>query len=145
MTDTKLTSSYLRTLTRELRWRPLARRRLVVELSAHLDESAAELRAAGMTGDDAAAEAVRRLGDPESVVAACRLAGRHPRWNLRGRRLRSPAWLAVGAMSLVTAWAAELPQASGAKTTTSAIRARPGPGHHGRRPSWSAMPARRQR
>src|SRR5579859_6479371 len=112
----------LRALSRELRWRPLARRRLVSELAAHLEDSAADLRSAGWPADNAEAEAARRLGDPETVAAAFQAARTGP-WS-RARGLRSPAWIAAGAMTLVTAWAAEVPQASGAKTTASAAHAR---------------------
>lgn len=113
----------LRALSRELRWRPLARRRLMIELAAHLEDSAADLRAAGCSPDEAATEAARRLGDPEMVATAFRLLCPGARRKVTARRLRSPAWIAAGAMSLVTAWAAEVPQASGAKTTSSAAHA----------------------
>jgi hypothetical protein len=122
----------LRAMSRELRWRPLTRRRLLVELAAHLEDSAADLRADGCSADEAAGEAARRLGEPELVAASFRSL-RSDGWRkLPARRLRSPAWIAAGAMSVVTAWAAEVPQASGAKTTRSAVHAhrlpRPGGG-----------------
>ena len=111
----------LTALSRELRWRPLTRRRLVNELSQHLDDSAADLQQAGLEPDQALREAVRRLGDVEAIAGSVRSVGPAGRWGRRARRLRSPAWVAAGAMSLVTAWAAELPPASGAKATTSAL------------------------
>jgi hypothetical protein len=113
---------FLRALSRELCWRPLTRRRLLKELAQHLDDSAADLQAAGLSRDRALWEAVSRLGDVETIVASVQ-AGPGGRWARRIRRLRSPAWVVVGAMSLVTAWAAELPQASGAKATTSSTAA----------------------
>jgi hypothetical protein len=117
------TRRFLRALSRELRWRPLIRRRLVGELAQHLEDSMAHLRSTGMSSDEAIREALRRLGDAESVAGSAKCMGARPRWDRGVRRLRSPAWVAVGAMSLVTAWAAELPQASGAKTTTSSVPA----------------------
>ncbi len=140
--------SFLRALARELRWRPLARRRLLTELGQHLDDSAAELRAAGLPPDEALREALRRLGDVETIATSSRFAGGRRGWDKTVGRLRSPAWVAVGAMSLVTAWAAELPQASGAKATTSPAHVRHVARHSGTKPSKrspSARPARRSR
>ena len=91
------------------------------EITAHLDDTVAELQASGMTEPAAVQEALRRLGDAGAITSAFRkVRPDRARWVLR---LRSPAWVAVGAMSLVTAWAAELPQASGAKATTQALMA----------------------
>jgi HAAS domain-containing protein len=133
----------LKALSRELRRRPLSRRRLLFELAAHLEDSAADLRSTGWPADDAEAEAARRLGDPETVAAAFQAARSGAR--SRTRRLRSPAWIAAGAMSLVTAWAAEVPQASGAKPTTSAAHARRAPAHSRRELGRTAVTVMRQR
>lgn len=111
----------LRALSRELRWRPVTRRRLVKELAQHLDDSAAHLQEAGLSPDQALREAVNRLGDAQAIASSVRSVSHAGRWGRRARRLRSPAWVAAGAMSLVTAWAAELPPASGAKATTSSL------------------------
>jgi hypothetical protein len=111
---------FLRAVARELRWRPLTRRRLLRELDEHLNDSVAHLQAAGLSPDQALREALARLGEVEAIVSSVRSASLAGRWRRSVRRLRSPAWVAVGAMSLVTAWAAELPPASGAKTTASA-------------------------
>lgn len=113
---------FVRTLKRGLRCGPLKRRRVLREITAHLDDSVAELKASGMADPAAIQEALRRLGDVGTITSAFRrVRPERARWV---RRLRSPAWVAVGAMSLVTAWAAELPQASGAKATTPAAHAR---------------------
>jgi hypothetical protein len=138
--------SFLRALARELRWRPLARRRLLIELAQHLDDSAAELQASGLSPDAALREAIRRLGDVEAIASSFRSAIARGRWDRTVGRLRSPAWVAVGAMSLVTAWAAELPPASGAKATTTPAHVHRVPRHSGKEPNKrapSALPAER--
>jgi hypothetical protein len=114
---------FVRALRRELRGGPRARRRVVREVTAHLDDLVCELEGRGMARPAAVREALRRLGDAGTIAGAFREA-RPERERLAGlRRLRSPAWVAVGAMSLVTAWAAELPPASGAKAATPALPA----------------------
>jgi hypothetical protein len=112
-----LRQQYLRALKRELRWRVLARGRVVREIAAHVDDTVAELEAGGLDAAAAVEEALRRVGDVRTITTAFR----QMRPVRQRRRLRSPAWVAVGAMSLVTAWAAELPPASGAKATTAGI------------------------
>jgi len=109
---------FLNDLKRELRRGPLTRRRAVREITAHLDDAVNELMATGMTETAALAEALRRLGDVGTITSAFHelRPQRGRRWGVRG--LRSPAWVAVGAMSLVTALAAELPQTSGARAKT---------------------------
>jgi hypothetical protein len=111
---------FLSALKRGLRRGPLTRRRAVREITAHLDDAVSELTASGMTETAALAEALRRLGDVGTITSAFHelRPQRRRRWGVR--RLRSPAWVAVGAMSLVTALAAELPQASGARAKTPA-------------------------
>ncbi len=93
----------------------LERRRLIRELEHHLEDSVADLRDAGVPEDAAVRDAMARLGDVDAIVGAVR-ASRATR-SLSWRRVtRVPvAWIAVGAMSIVTLAAAELPQASGAK------------------------------
>jgi hypothetical protein len=111
-----------RKLRRGLRCGPLKRRRVLREITAHLDDTVAELQASGTAEPAAVQEALRRLGDPGTITSAFRkVRPERARWV---RPLRSPAWVAVGAMSLVTAWAAELPQASGAKATTPSTHSR---------------------
>jgi len=110
-------------LKRGLRCGPLKRRRALREIRAHLDDTVTELEARGMGEPAAVQEALRRLGDVGTITSAFReVRPMRRRWTAV-RRLRSPAWVVVGAMSLVTAWAAELPQASGAKATTQALSA----------------------
>jgi hypothetical protein len=110
---------FLSALKGELRCGPLRRRRVLAEIAAHLDDTVSDLEADGLDRAAAVTEALRRLGDVGTITAAFRATRR--RGARRPRvRLRSPAWVAVGAMSLVTAWAAELPQASRAKATTPA-------------------------
>ncbi len=108
---------FLSALKCGLRCGPLRRRRVVREIMAHLDDTVSELTACGMAEPAAVQEALRRLGDVGTVTSAFReVRPERRRWS--GLRwLRPPAWVAAGAMSLVTAWAAELPQASGAKAT----------------------------
>jgi hypothetical protein len=91
------------------------RRRLVRELEQHLEDCVAELKQAGLAEDAAVRDAMARLGDVEAIVGAVRAA--RPARSLSWRRAtRVPiAWIAVGAISIVTLAAAELPQASGAK------------------------------
>jgi hypothetical protein len=109
---------FLLALKRQLRGGPLARRRILREIAAHLDDIVAELKATGRSERAAVEEAVRRLGDVDTIAKAFREI--RP---VRGRpaKLRSPAWIAAAAMSLVTAWAADLPQASGAKASTQTL------------------------
>jgi hypothetical protein len=103
-------------LSAELRCGPLARRRIRKELVHHLDDEVADLCSCGLSMDDAVDVALRRMGDPKAIAAGFRAVQKPGRARRGARALRSPAWIAVGAMSLVTAWAAELPQASGATT-----------------------------
>jgi hypothetical protein len=91
------------------------------------------LKACGMVEPAAVQEALRRLGDVGTITSAFRKV--RPERAGWVRRVRSPAWVAVGAMSLVTAWAAELPQASGAKATTPTAHSR-----HLARPGYLARP-----
>jgi hypothetical protein len=94
-----------------------------------------ELRKTGVPEDEALADAMARLGDVDSIARAFR-AARSKRSLTWRRAARVPvAWLAVGAMSIVTLVAAELPQASGAKV--SEFRATPPP-HVTQRPEPSA-------
>jgi hypothetical protein len=93
----------------------LERRRFVREIEHHLDDSVAELTRDGLPEDEAVSDALARLGDVDAITGAFRVsrATRRRSWP---RAVRVPvAWLAVGAMSIVTLAAAELPQASGAK------------------------------
>lgn len=112
---------FLSALKRGLRCGPLRRRRVLREIAAHLDDTVSELTASGMAEPAAVQEALRRVGDVGAITSAFREVRPAPgRWSGM-RRLYAPAWVAVGAMSLVTAWVAELPQASGARPTTPAL------------------------
>lgn len=93
----------------------LERRRFVRELEHHLEDSVAELREAGVPVDAAVRDAMSRLGGVDAIVDAARAtrSTRSMSWRRAGRV--PIAWIAVGAMSIVTFAAAELPQASGAK------------------------------
>lgn len=106
---------FLNRLAAQLRCGPFARRRIVKELAHHIDDEVADLYSSGLSTDEAVEAALLRLGDPENIAAGFR-AARAPSRRFNARR--SPAWIAVAAMTLVTAWAAELPQASGAESTT---------------------------
>jgi hypothetical protein len=119
---------FVSALRHALRGGPLRRRRVAREITAHLDDTVTELKAGGMEEPAAVQEALRRIGDVDTIASAFRAVRSETRRRSRVRWLRSPAWVAVGAMSLVTALAAELPQASGAKPTATAlsvIHARP--------------------
>ena len=116
---------FLSALKRQLRCGWLTRRRVLREIAGHLDDLVAELEARGRSEGEAVEEALRRLGDVEMITSAfLEVRPERRRWSAV-RSLRSPAWIAVAAMSVVTAWAAELPQASGAKATPRALS----PGH----------------
>lgn len=68
-----------------------------------------------MPEDQAAADALARLGEVDAIARAFQ-ATRSTRPRSWREVARVPvAWIAVGAMSVVTLVAAELPQASGAK------------------------------
>ncbi len=101
----------------ELHRRPWSRRRLLSELNDHLDDAIADLRAGGLSERAATDQALERVGDPEAIGTAFRELRPERRFRARLSGLRSPAWLAVVVMSLVTALAAELPQVSGAKAS----------------------------
>jgi hypothetical protein len=105
----------LKAVAGDLRVGPLARRRILAELADHIDDAVDDLRGTGIPLEEAVEEAVRRLGDARAIADAFAVAHtRAPHWSgLRTRR--SLAWIAAAAMSVVTAWAAELPQTSGAK------------------------------
>ena len=115
MTDGDPRRRVLDAVAGELRVGPLARRRILAELADHLDDAVDDLRGAGVPRQEAIAEAVRRLGDPEAIADAFAVARVRAPLRSRLRARRSMAWIAAAAMSLVTAWAAELPPASGAK------------------------------
>lgn len=114
---------FVKALRRALRCGPVRRRRVMREVRAHLDDTVTELEASGMDETEAVQEALRRLGEVATITSAFREARTRRRGAPRGRSLRSPAWVAVGAMSLVTALAAELPQASGAKANAPSVHA----------------------
>jgi hypothetical protein len=131
---------FVSALKRGLRCGPLKRRRVIREITAHLDDTVSELEACGMPEAVAVQEAIRRVGDVGTITSAFRaVRPERGRWSAL-RRLRSPAWVAVGAMSLVTAGAAELPQASGAKARTPAV-----PAIHSRHVSRTSERERRRR
>lgn len=131
---------FLRTLQEELACGRLTRRRVLREIAEHLDDLVADLRAAGVPADAAVDEALRRMGEPEVIASAFSNLRSSTRTQRRIRALRSPAWVAVAAMSVVTAWAAELPPASGAKSAarpqafTSHAATRSTVARHARRP-----------
>lgn len=120
----------LRALARQLPGGPLRRRRVLTELADHIDDAVDDLCGSGLPREEAIEVAVRRLGDAETIAHTFDLTrartARRPRLRVR----HSLAWMMVAAMSLVTAVAAELPQASGAKPSTKVVAAassRPAP------------------
>lgn len=115
MTSADPRERLLDALAGELHGGPLARRRILTELADHIDDAVDDLRGSGVPREEAIEEAVKRLGDAETIANAfgasrARTAGRS-----RRRTRYSLAWIAVAAMAVVTAVAAELPQASGAR------------------------------
>lgn len=104
----------LRAVAAQLQVGPLARRRILAELAHHIDDAADDLSGLGVPRAQAVAQAVKRLGDAETIASAFRAVRTQAGWP-RLRLRHSLAWVAALAMSAVTAWAAELPQASGAK------------------------------
>lgn len=94
----------------------LYRRRIVGEVREHLDECVSDLEAGGLPHELATRQALDRIGGTDSIAEACRISRseRSPLWRrLAGVRI---AWVAVAAMCSVTAWAAELPGTSGARS-----------------------------
>jgi hypothetical protein len=65
--------------------------------------------------DEALGDAMVRLGEVDEIVGAFQAARSTRSRSWRGVARVPVAWIAVGAMSIVTLVAAELPQASGAK------------------------------
>jgi len=117
----------LRAVAGELRVGRLARRRIIAELADHIDDAVDDLCGSGVPREEATLEAVRRLGDAETIADT--FAVTHTRAAARSllRVRRSLAWMMVAAMSGVTAVAAELPQASGAKPPAKVLIVGAGP------------------
>ncbi len=110
-------AEFLASLTASLGGRWLERRRVVSELEHHLEDCVADLTQAGVPEEAAVRDAIARLGDVDTIVSAVRAtrSTRRLSWNSVTRV--AIAWIAVGAMSVVTLVAVELPQASSAKVT----------------------------
>lgn len=102
------------------------RRRVLRELEHHLEDCVADLREAGVPEDAAVRDAIARLGDVDTIVSAVRATRPTRRLSRPNLTRVAIAWIAVGAMSIVTFAAVELPQASGAK----AIRLQVAPSTH---------------
>lgn len=135
-------------LAGELHVGPLARRRILRELADHIDDAVDDLRSEGVLQEEALDEAVKRLGDAETIASA--FGALHTRTGGLLRPRHSLAWVAVAAMSLATALAAELPQASGAKPPAKAFapglrRQAPASRPSTRRPGARARTAARSR
>jgi hypothetical protein len=102
------------------------RRRIVRELEHHLEDCVADLEQAGVPEDAAIRDAMARLGDVDAIVGAVRATRSSRRLSWQSVTRVPIAWIAVGAMSIVTLAAAELPQVSGAQAT----RLQPAPATH---------------
>jgi hypothetical protein len=87
------------------------------ELAHHLEDCLVDLAQAGMPEEEAVREAIARLGQVDTIVSAVRSARSPRRLSWDGVTRVATAWLAVGAMSIVTFAAIELPEAPGAKAT----------------------------
>ena len=95
----------------------MERRRFLSELEHHLEDCVADLRQAGVPEEAAVRDALARLGDVGTIVSAARATRSTRRLSWQNVARVPIAWIAVGAMSIVTLAAVELPQASGAKVT----------------------------
>jgi hypothetical protein len=108
-------ADFLRSLRRSLPGGWLFRRRVICEIRQHLEDSIADTQAHGVPTEIAIRDALARLGEVE-LIAGSFHAAEADRLGFRRRLAALPtAWFAVIAMSGVTLWAIELPQASGAK------------------------------
>jgi hypothetical protein len=110
-------TEFLARVTESLGGGWLERRRVVSELEHHLEDCVADLREAGVPEEAAVRDAMARLGDVDTIVTAVRATRSTRRLSWPGITRVAIAWIAVGAMSIVTLAAVELPQASGAKVT----------------------------
>lgn len=124
MTSADPREGLLDALAGELHGGPRARRRILTELADHIDDAVDDLRGSGVSEAEAIEEAVKRLGDTETIANAFGASGARTAGRSRRRTRHRLAWIAVVAMSVVTAVAAELPQASGAKAPAKVARAR---------------------
>lgn len=116
MTNADPRENLLDALAGELHGGPLARRRILTELADHIDDAVDDLRGSGVPREEAIENAVKRLGDAETIANAFGASRARAASPSRRRTRHSLAWIAVVAMSVVTAVAAELPQASGARS-----------------------------
>jgi hypothetical protein len=110
-------AEFLARLTESLDGGWLERRRLLRELDHHLEDCVADLREAGVGEEAAVRDSIARLGDVDTIVDAVRATRLTRRLSWQSVVRVPVAWIAVGAMSMVTLAAVELPQASGAKVT----------------------------
>ncbi len=97
---------YLAELKAHLRAHGPRRRRILVEVEAHLCQRCADLQKAGIAEPSAAQEAVARFGDARRVAAQFNETRRGPR--ILERRLTAlwVSWIAAMAMGTATVWAA---------------------------------------
>jgi hypothetical protein len=112
------TAQFLATLADSLGGGWLQRRRFLRELEHHLEDCVADLRQAGVPKEAAVRDALARLGDVDTIVSAARATRSTRRLSWQNVARVPIAWIAVGAMSIVTLAAVELPQASAAKVIT---------------------------
>jgi hypothetical protein len=77
----------------------------------------ADLRQAGVPEEAAVRDAIARLGDADTIARAVRVTRPPRRVSWQSLTRVAIAWIAVGAMSIVTLAAIELPQASSAKVS----------------------------
>lgn len=110
-------AEFLARLTKSLGGGWWERRRIVRELEHHLEDCVADLKQTGMPEDAAVHDAMTRLGDVDAIVGAVRATRSRRRVSWQSVTRVPIAWIAVGAMSIVTLAAAELPQVSGAQAT----------------------------
>lgn len=108
-------AEFLARLTESLGGGWLHRHRVVSELEQHLEDCVADLRQAGVPEEAAVRDAIARLGDVDTIVSAVRATRSTRRLSWPSVTRVAIAWIAVGAMLIVTFAAVELPQASGAK------------------------------
>ena len=101
MAEEKRMEQYLRQVEEQIRWKR-ARTAVTRELRQHLEDQREACLAAGLSPEEAEAEAVRQMGDPVSVGQELnRLHRPRPQWGLMALTL---ALAAVGmGLSLMTA------------------------------------------
>jgi hypothetical protein len=99
-------SLYICELKAHLRARGLRRRRIVLEVEAHLDQSSSEMRKRGLDADEAMIAAIERFGAAEQVAAQFKRPPAASRLLERRLIVLWVSWIAAMGMGSATVWAA---------------------------------------